>query len=245
MDWASRLGLIFFISVAGAVGAALLLRGLRRRAVPELALGAVLVFGGPLGYGPTVLAWSGGLPAALHASVQAVAQLGLELCAASLLLFNVWVFRPGSRVARGVAGGASLAMGAAWVVLLADGAFAGRSLDHPVWQVDCVVRALAFGWAGAEAFREYALCRRRVRVGLAEPALAERFLLWGLFNVGVLGIFANFLYGQVLSAGQPPSALWYWTDGVLALATALAAWLAFAPPAAFLRRRARRARREG
>lgn len=239
MDWASRLGLILFLGVSSAVGTALLVRGLRRHAVPELALGAMMLFGGPLGYAPTVLAWSGALPAALLAPVQALAQLGLQLSAASLLLFNVRVFRAGSRAAHALAAALGLAMAVAWLALLADGAFAGRSFEHPVWRVDCAVRAFAYVWAAAEALREHARCRRRVRVGLADPVLADRFLLWGLLNVGVIGIFANFLYGRLLRAGEAPSAVWYWTDGVLAVATALAVWLAFAPPAAYLRHRSR------
>lgn len=241
MDWASRAGLLVFLAVSSAVGSALLVRGLHRRALPELALGGMMVLGGPLGYAPMVLAWSGSLPPALLAPVQAAAHLGLQLSAASLLLFNVRVFRPESSVARALAGAAGLAMAAAWVALLAGGAFSGLAFEHRVWQADCAVRAFAYVWAAGEAFREHALCRRRVRLGLAEPAVADRFLLWGLLNVGIVGIFANFLYGRLLRAGETPSALWYWTDGALALATAVAVWLAFAPPAAYLRRRARHA----
>jgi hypothetical protein len=40
-------------------------------------------------------------------------------------------------------------------------------------------------WVSIEAFRYYALLRRRLRLGLADPVLTNRFLLWGIWAAAV------------------------------------------------------------
>ena len=42
---------------------------------------------------------------------------------------------------------------------------------------------VAFGWAAGEALGHYRASRRQRALGLADPVLANRFLLWGVASV--------------------------------------------------------------
>ena len=41
---------------------------------------------------------------------------------------------------------------------------------------------MPFGWAGSEAFAQYRQARRRVHLGLCDPLVCSRYLLWALFG---------------------------------------------------------------
>jgi hypothetical protein len=46
-------------------------------------------------------------------------------------------------------------------------------------------RTLPMLWVSIESFRYYLLLRRRLRLGLADPVLANRFLLWAIWAAAV------------------------------------------------------------
>jgi hypothetical protein len=78
--------------------------------------------------------------------------------------------------------------------------------------------------------------RRRVRLLLADPVVANRFLLWG-FGAGAAG-FGSALGGVVQWwTGLPPLELpgLMLSSSLHGLAAAIAMWLAFVPNAAYTR----------
>jgi hypothetical protein len=89
-------------------------------------------------------------------------------------------------------------------------------------------------WGAGESLRYWAMMRRRVRLSLADPVLANRFLLWGL-GIGAAGVGS--LIGNVAMTvtGRAMAEL----DGVtlsnsmFGLASAVLMWVAFLPPAAY------------
>jgi hypothetical protein len=103
-------------------------------------------------------------------------------------------------------------------------------------------RPLMFIWAFFECLRFAGLMSRRVKVGLAEPLVANRFRLWAVWT-GVLG-FAPLafvplrLYAMSLEAqGLDPRVELPWLVPAAALMisvafsfAAVAAWLSFFPP---------------
>ena len=106
------------------------------------------------------------------------------------------------------------------------------------------VSAAGFGWAALESLAYGAALRRRVALGLADPLVANRMLLWGL--VGLSTVVINFVNALTAWRGlnmlQDPLTLL--VTGVLGMSNALALALAFATPeryAAGVRERARRA----
>jgi hypothetical protein len=83
--------------------------------------------------------------------------------------------------------------------------------------------------------------RRRLRLGLADPAVTNRFLLWGIGagSAGVgsaVGIVASIVQG-------PPTDGFSWvmlSSSLHGLVAAVAMWLAFLPPAAYVKMIVRR-----
>jgi hypothetical protein len=113
----------------------------------------------------------------------------------------------------------------------------GRSGPSDTWATSLdACFAVTFGWMGAESLRYCARMRRRRALGLADPLVTNRLLLWGLgaaassLCVGALVAFAIF-------AERPPR------DSVLVavlvtlpgLVNSVVWWLSFVPPAAYVR----------
>jgi hypothetical protein len=123
-----------------------------------------------------------------------------------ILTFTRRVFRAQSDVARAFA----VTVG----VLLACGAIGHGFVDRFSWkltEVSAVLylsgTVLSNGWSALESLRYYGLMRKRVRVGLADPLAANRFLLWGIgAGATALMLFATMLELQ-LEAGWTPERL--------------------------------------
>ena len=79
-----------------------------------------------------------------------------------------------------------------------------------------------------------ALARRRARLGLTEPLVANRFLLWGLGTLAALGIWLHSLWSEIAQRSERTE--WYLVVTVLGCGCALSIWLAFFPPRAYRRR---------
>jgi hypothetical protein len=95
---------------------------------------------------------------------------------------------------------------------------------------------LTFGWMSLESLRYYALMRKRQALGLADPVVTNRFLVWGA-GEGIASLVVLVLFVVVLARGQMSV-----DDPVVSgcvtlagLVNALVWWLTFAPPAAYLR----------
>jgi hypothetical protein len=92
----------------------------------------------------------------------------------------------------------------------------------------------AYLWTGWESLRYHGLMRRRVRLGLADPAVCDRLLLWGLM---ALVVAAGVLLNTVALALQISIFESPWIllgSSATGLAQALLLVLAFAPPRAYL-----------
>jgi hypothetical protein len=89
---------------------------------------------------------------------------------------------------------------------------------------------VAYGWTAWESLRYHGLMRRRVRLGLADPEVSNRFLLWGLMSVFVIaGILLNTIaMARGIRVFQSPSILL--ASSTTGLAQAVLLVLAFLPP---------------
>ncbi|MCG8588672.1 MAG: hypothetical protein MJE66_05220 [Proteobacteria bacterium] len=99
---------------------------------------------------------------------------------------------------------------------------------------------LTFAWAAVEALRYYAMLRRRLALGLADPVIGNRFLLWGLGSA--VSTACNVGMGVLTYSGNsdnvPINGMLQSISGFVSAATWL---LTFAPPQRYLawvRRRA-------
>jgi hypothetical protein len=226
------------------VGVGVRLLGLARRTggFPELAVGLglvlVTVVGGPLAALGRVPGWvatpTGDLVfAAGLASIHA----GIAL----FLAFTWRVFRPTSGWARVMTIGGTVVLAGLWFGLVtasARGDTMEAILPHTrPWGLGVVATvALVFSWSAAESLLRHALLRRRLRLGLADPVVANRFLLWGVSGVATVVLCASVVASMLagLAPMRHPIPL-----ASIALAAVLASigWLlAFLPPRAYLDR---------
>ena len=84
--------------------------------------------------------------------------------------------------------------------------------------------------AGAEALLYWRKMRRRLRLGLADPVVTNRFFLWGL-GAGAAGVGSAVGIGAQLATGLTPLEIpWVTLSSSLhGLTAAIAMWLAFLP----------------
>jgi hypothetical protein len=97
-------------------------------------------------------------------------------------LFTWRVFRPAERW------GGWLVWGMAILLVIGVGGSAmggdweGFSISNGWFWLEWVGYTLPYGWASSEAFAQYRHARRRARLGLCEPLVRNRYLLWALFG---------------------------------------------------------------
>jgi hypothetical protein len=232
------LGTLAFALASTVVGGRLLWVAHRTREAPELAMGLAFVVSGAIGFpllmASQILLQLQGVSDASHA----LTALGAAFTYVGYLGLGVgcWrIFRPAARwpLVPIAASGAAL-LGAAATVAASAGAAAVGRRDLALW-FGIGIGALTFAWNGAESFLLYAQLRRRLALGLADPAVVNRVLMWG---AGTLCAFAMTVHGIVLRVvvGPTPADGHRVVSSLFGLVAAVAIWLAFFPPAAYRRR---------
>jgi hypothetical protein len=176
--------------------------------------------------------------------VRALACLFFTIGGAALLLFSWSVFRPDVGWARRLAFGGSALAFAVWALGFPTGLYeSGLSmfLMIPVYT--------AYLWVFLESLRYYRMLRRRARLGLADPVVVNRFLLFAIWTgsvgaitlVGVAGSLLQLANGTFLHGGGLENPVILLITRILALPMAPAIFLTFLAPAryhAWLRARA-------
>ena len=210
----------------------------RTRAAPELLLGLALLLQAGLGYPLSVVSQFAGDYALLLTCVAGVFSNGGM---GFLYVFTARVFHDSSRWAWA-------AVGAAGALLVVQATGNGIAQAAAVTQEEKLAVILhwgagslalsgaAWGWTAWEALRYHGLLRRRVALGLADPVVANRMLLWGL--MGAVAVGCVLVDTGLLYSGAPAA-----REVLLPLITALSGLLvsgcmvlAFWPPAAYLAR---------
>lgn len=231
MAIAAFLPLAFFVAIAGSVGFRLVRLWTRTHSAPE----------GSLGLGLLLVASSMPLSAigrvpdlAMHFSGRVCFSAGLLIAAVGLsgmVFFNYQVFRRGSvwgRLLFVAISGLLLAS----VSYMSVANFRGNSVEEikPLMRPGTLslmgAVLLSFLWGAAESFRcRYAL-KRQLALGLGDPVVANRFLLWGVASVAcaclLVVIIACVVSGMTIMQEPVPlgamsvngivmSAAWYFT----------------------------------
>jgi hypothetical protein len=223
-----------------AIGVRLLLLARRTRGRPELLLGLGLGLTGGIGYG-ILIAVSLARTAAGAAPAPALTAWGLlgkgvhDVGVLAMLGFILTVFRPGETWARALAGAMAAVLLVGYVGNAVTGGFAeSRPQGFWYWLGFSAIGTYPM-WMAAEAFRYHGLMRKRSALGLADPVVVNRFLLWGiasLFSVAAIwtisfpAILGKPLEEQVALAPLAMSITALWGIGAIS-----AYWLTFFPPA--------------
>jgi hypothetical protein len=153
-----------------------------------------------------------------------------------IAVFTARVFRPDDGWARWLVWGVAVLAVAGVGGSALQGDWEGLSLSSAWFWLEWTSYALPFGWAAAEAFREYCQARRRVSIGLCEPSVCNRMFLWSLFGVIQLaGSFA--VIGQYAAYERENlfSSTWDILYSSTIMAALVAMWLAFFPPKFYVR----------
>ena len=222
--FAALLGLSAFAVTSFFVGTRLLVLSLRTHRLPERLIGLSLFSAGGVG---TALVVVSGIASGSRTTLQSAAAVAIHLGVAALGVFTWRVFRPT------FAGATLVAASVALLVLsrLADavsGHYFGVDRSNLSIAADYTGRIVLYAWATFESLRHYSLARRRVRVGLVEPLVANRFLLWAVGTGAALCIWLHAFLQEL--ARRSDAAETYLVIAVLGTACAVSLWLAFFPP---------------
>jgi len=236
-------GLLALVGVSLAVGVKLLLIARRTRGFPELSLGLFFLVGAGLGY---PLSGAAPLSGAWEPFLATLSTLFTGTATVMLYAFTARVFHPGQPAGRlGVAVGVALSL--TYVVGYSQAQLTATTEAEllrgtMIWGgVSLVMSAGGYGWTSFASLRQYAMHRKRLALGLADPVVTNRMLLWGM--MGLTTITVVVIDGFLLYRGSD-----FARDIVIPLVTSAGGLLfgvflalAFFPPSSYLdavRRRA-------
>jgi hypothetical protein len=225
-------GFLAVVVTSFAVGFRLLWLAAQTRQLPELTIGGAFV-------------WIGGVPGAIVAFADDgtgnafLARGGLfaamslsTMIGASLLAVFTWrVFRPTERWGVVAFGGVLAGLVAGY----GSAALAGLAGSSRAWSllgVGVAFKIATYVWAVAEATREWQAARRRVALGLTDPMVANRMLLWSIGLGAVLAIWIH----EAITMATGPTVASFLVVAVFGFVCSGALSLAFFPPAFYRRR---------
>jgi hypothetical protein len=226
-----------FVGVGGGVGVKLLVLARRTRGFPELVVGFSLFILSGVAW-PLMLVARAPVPEAVLRAAFLGASVAMALGWAGVFLFTWRVFQPNAGWARALAAAgiaAQLAAGVAGALraLTLPDATALRTPALPGLVLLLSAQAV-YAWTALESFRYRALLRRRIPLGLADPLVADRFGLWGWTGLCGGGSILPATWAS-LTGGDPGSQLSHLVVGICGLVSSGVLYLAFLPPAAYVR----------
>jgi hypothetical protein len=231
--------LLAYTVASCVVGVRLVRRARRSRGVPELLVGLTYLCAPGLGYPLGIV--SDQIPnRALALPMNVAGEALLVAGLACYLFFTVLVFRPDALWAKCFAWLGTLALlyaGVAteWAVISYSDPEEAFAHSHVPLATLLAVLIVTFGWTALEGLRYWRMMRKRMALGLAEPAVTNRFLLWGLNGlVSVTWISASI---ALLAAGENPGThpLGIAVVSAGGVGNAVLLLLIFMPPAAYTR----------
>ena len=116
------------------------------------------------------------------------------------------------------------------------GDWEGFSIHSGWFQLEWIGYTLPYTWAAVETFAQYFQARRRVRLGLCDRVVCNRYLLWALFSLFQIGLCLVVLpqYAEYEATNQF-TAKWDAIYGAFEIASLVMIWLVFFPPALYRR----------
>ncbi len=200
---------------------------------PELQLGIYFAFNGQwyVLYNAPYFLGLEALPPLIGSGIEWIYVVGVV----PYLLFIRSAFRPGSVWATTVVIGCTLCLfTGATASTLAGGA--SITLDDPAFLIEWIGYTVPCIWICCEGALSNAAARKRVRIGLCDPIVANRYLLFACFGFCQTAACAaelNWAYENSTGGAS------YWISEGLLGATEIASvavlWLAFFPPLVYRR----------
>jgi hypothetical protein len=227
------------------LGIRLALLARRTRQLPEALLAAHFLLCCTVGYSLQGSGYALAIePGASHMLVPTLMYVGNGaslLGVAAVLVFNYRVFRRGTRLGRGLLAACVALLAFGYVGSAASGGFShGRPEGFWFWLLYSAFTAASV-WTLVEPLLYFAGLRKRQRIGLADPLVVDRFLLWGVGSVArfamlAIGAIAMLQLTGAASDLASVAAPTFLASGLAGIVVAISYWLAFFPPRAYLRR---------
>jgi hypothetical protein len=185
------LATLAYVGVGIAVGIRLVRLARRSGGFPERMLGAACLAGPGLVAPCLLVVHAVSEPTLVVRAAAFLGQIGYALFCSVMVRFTWRCFRPDEAWAR------TLARGSTVVVLFAATAGMARAaglapvlelrdMDHWTFRTIGFASLVGHVWTGLESFSYYSRMRRRAAIGLADPVVTNRFLLWGLVAAGAI-----------------------------------------------------------
>lgn len=241
MIWLAALGGGAFVLVSLALGPRLLALARRSGALPEFTMGLCLLLMGGLGYplatlGRTITAF----PDDVRGFLVGCAALCNTVGFSALAIFTWRVFRSGSRLAELLVWACLLVLAvlvpaeAVWPGLVGS-ALSIEAYPGMPGYLRVVVGLAILYWASAEAAHYGRMLERRLALGLCDVVVADRVRLWAIAITGASISYTTSFVLSFLGIDLASSSVGAAIIGGLGLVSATCAWLAFLPPAGYLR----------
>lgn len=231
---------LVYTTVGWIIGVRLLRLARRTRGLPELTLGlGECLLAGAVPPFFILVQVLGDVPSVARAASLA-GHLAYTLGCAVLIVFTWKVFRPAAGWAKYLALaiiGVLAAGGAAGMLrsLLVADVSALRDPQTTAFLVMEWVSVVGFLWTAAEAFHHHGRLRRQAAVGLADPELVNRMLLWGLVGVGGVVAAGGPIVAELLGFGSMEHVPTRLVCAFGTLASSVCIQLAFLPPQSYRR----------
>jgi hypothetical protein len=247
--------LAYIVTVA-TLGGRLLLLARRTRELPELLLAIHFVLCCTVGYLLLAIALPatqqpGLLPARVLGPMIGMGHLACSVGVLAGIGFNYVVFRRDRRWAHRLVWMSGLALAIGYLGYGASGDFSTGRFAGPWFWSMYGTYTLGAAWVMVEPLRHYRVACRRRRLGLVDPTVANRFLLWGSgsvcrFVMLVVGPVPTLLMSlPSFEAWAAATALTFSVVALAGIGVSGAYWLAFFPPRAYVRFVMRRHARAG
>jgi hypothetical protein len=156
--------------------------------------------------------------------------------AVKLAFFTRLVFRPENRWGAWLVWGSAILLVTGVGGSVRGGDWEGFSISNGWFWLEWVGYTVPFAWAGSEAFIQYRKARRRMQLGLCDPLVCSRYLLWAVFaalqTCSLLVLIPQ--YSEYETTSQF-TATWDAIYGASVIASLVTIWLVFFPPAFYRR----------
>lgn len=233
---------VAYLGAMLTLGVRLALLARRTRQLPEALLAAHFLLSCTLGYmlqgSGHALAMEPGASHAMVATMLAIGHGASLLGVGSVLVFDYVVFRRGTLLGRVlVAIGATMLVGGYAGFGLSGGFWDGRPTGFWFWLLYSGFTVVAI-WTLTEPLLYYVALRKRLRLGLADPLVENRFLLFGIGSVARFAMLAVGAFSLSLITGDASNlaevaAPTFLASGLAGLGVAICYGLAFFPPRAY------------
>lgn len=243
LEWFALATVLALSVVGGSMGFRIFRNAMRAGGAVEKWVGLSLLLVCGAGYVPVVIAQAVSQPD-IRFLLVAFGIGGAHAGVACIFFFTRLVFRPTVPWLRAAVWTMALLMAVVWITGVAFVNWPLRNAPpreaieagFPWALASNALCGIGMAWSAWEAIRQWSLSRKRARVGLADPLVANRMLLWGLFTGA--SFVTNVAHGSMAAMGRDPgdSGAMIAFSGVLALVSTVALWLAFLPPEAWIRR---------